>query len=91
MGNAPCHDCRQRERRGEKSRAKETIGQGATHGVTEREGNQDHANLADPNVKRAAEILGQKTRPNNFQHHHRESAEEDEQGRSDSEHATSLG
>src|SRR5258705_9842185 len=36
-------------------------------------------NLADPNVKRAAEILGQIACTNNFQDHDREPAQQDEE------------
>src|SRR5205823_1101496 len=48
--------------------------------ITERQRNQDHANLTDPHVKRAAEILGQISRADDFEHHHRETAQENQAG-----------
>src|SRR5207247_8346921 len=39
---------------------------------------QNHADLTDPDIKRTAEILRQKPRADDLQHHDREPAEEDQ-------------
>ncbi|MSR42877.1 MAG: hypothetical protein EXS29_04380 [Pedosphaera sp.] len=75
----------------EETRALETIRPAAAEPVAEREGHEHHADLARPDVECAAEIFDQKTRADDFQHHHGEAAEEDEQDGRGRLHEIKLG
>src|ERR1051326_739184 len=48
--------------------------------ITERESDENHTNLAYPNVERAAKILRQEASSNDLQNHHNKTADE-HQGR----------
>ncbi|PYJ81983.1 MAG: hypothetical protein DME22_19830, partial [Verrucomicrobia bacterium] len=78
--NEECGRAGRHEQKGEQRHALPAVRQRAARIITERQRNQHHANLADPHVKRAAEILGQISRADDFEHHHRETAQENQAG-----------
>src|SRR5438477_11493897 len=80
----------QSKRNSEKANALKTIGQRAADGIAERQSDQDHANLADPNVKGTAEVFREVARADNLQNHDRKPAQENEQGGSSFNHTRIL-
>ena len=86
FGNEKDEQSRHGHGHGQKNRAPKPVRQRPANRVTQRQRDQNHANLADPDIERIAKILGQIARADDLQHHDGEASQKNDQRGRDFQH-----